>query len=155
MRYAGVTGSRSRGLNYRSTEIRELFARIHTVLAWIIFAGGFGLIYLIGLSVFGGASPDTHGAFGRYLFLASLVMLLAALIARGGRLSLGLSVLVPLLFLLQGVFVYLPAFPPVIRALHALNGLVIMGLSYLLANGRGRAMLPAHPVAVAGQHSTD
>lgn len=135
--------------------MRPLFARLHTMQAWTIFAGCFVLIYLIALSVFGGASSATHGTAGRLLFLAALGLPTMALIARGSRLTIGLSVLVPLLFLLQGVFVYLPIFPPVIRALHALNGLVIMGLCYQLANGRARVARPQPPVAVAGQHSAD
>ncbi len=122
--------------------MRQMFARVHTVLAWIILVGCIGLIYLIALSVFGGGSAATHGAFGRYLFLASLVMLIVSLVARSSRLNVGLSTLVPLLFFLQGMFVHLPLLPPAARALHALNGLIIMGACYLLAHGRARAALP-------------
>lgn len=119
--------------------MKPFFARIHTGLAWLIFIGCCLLLYLIALSVFGGGSVQTHGAFGRYLFLGSLGMLVAALFCRTSRLNVGLSVLVPILFIIQGVFVYLPAFPPTIRALHALNGLAIMVICYGLANGPWRA----------------
>jgi hypothetical protein len=121
--------------------MKQLFARIHTGLAWLIFIGCCLLLYLIAVSVFGGGSTEVHGAFGRYLFLASLGMLVASLVCRSSKLNVGLSVLVPVLFFLQGMFVYLPAFPPTIRALHALNGLAIMVICYSLANGRARAVV--------------
>lgn len=133
--------------------MRQLFARIHTVLAWIIFIGCFGQLYLIGLATFGGTSSNTHAEFGRLLILVSLVMLLTAFVARGGRLNVGLSTLMPVLLLLQGVFAYVPDLPPVVRALHALNGLVIMGVCYLLANGRARAAVPVQAAALSSQQS--
>ena len=135
--------------------MKPLFARIHTGLAWLIFIGCCVLLYLIAVSVFGGGSAEMHGAFGRYLFLGSLGMLVAALVCRSSRLNVGLSVLVPVLFLLQGIFVYLPAFPPTIRALHALNGLGIMVICYALANGRARATVTSQQPTVANYQAGD
>ena len=134
--------------------MRQLFARTHTALAWVIFLGGFVAIYLIAQSVFGGGSPANHGAFGRILFLASLALLIASLVCRSSRLNIGLSLLVPVLLFAQGMFVYLPAFGPAVRALHGVNGLVIMGLCYVLAAGRARAVVPAGQPASARASSS-
>jgi hypothetical protein len=134
--------------------MRQLFARLHTALAWVIFLGGVVAIYLIAQSVFGGGSPANHGAFGRILFLVSLALLIAALVCRSSRLNIGLSLLVPVLLFVQGVFVYLPAFGPAVRALHGVNGLVIMGICYVLAAGRARAVVAARqPVAAPARSS--
>jgi hypothetical protein len=134
--------------------MRQLFARIHTALAWVIFLGGIVAIYLIAQSVFGGGSPASHGAFGRILFLVSLGLLIASIVCRSSRLNVGLSLLVPVLLFAQGVFVYVPAFAPTVRALHGVNGLIIMGICYALAAGRARAMVPARqPVAAPARSS--
>lgn len=133
--------------------MRQIFARIHTALAWVIFLGGFAAIYLIAQSVFGGGSPANHGAFGRILFLISLALLIASLVGRSSRLNIGLSLLVPVLLFAQGLFVYVPAFGPAVRALHGVNGLVIMGLCYMLAAGRARAVVPTGQPAIARERS--
>ena len=119
--------------------MKPLFARINTVLAWVVFLGGVSLFYLIALTVFGGADASLHARVGVILFLVSLVLGIAALISRSSRLNLILSISVPLLFFVQGLLVHLPPLPPAVRALHALNGLAIMIICYLLANGRAKA----------------
>jgi hypothetical protein len=133
--------------------MRPLFARLHTALAWVIFLGGIVVIYLIAQSVFGGGSPANHGAFGRILFLISLKLLIASLVCRSSRLNVGLSLLVPVLLFAQGMFVYVPAFAPAVRALHGVNGIVIMGICYVLAAGRARAVAPAGHPAIAPERS--
>jgi hypothetical protein len=134
--------------------MRQIAARIHMGLAWLIFLGCCLALYLIAVSVFGGGSAETHGAFGRVLFLVSLVMLIASLVCRSSKLNVGLSVLVPILFFVQGIFVYLPPLPPTGRALHALNGLAIMGICYVLAHGRARALVNSEQSAVSGGFQT-
>jgi hypothetical protein len=128
--------------------MKLLVARLHTGVAWLLFLGCWVALYLIALSVFGGGEATTHGAFGRTLFLVSLAMLVASLVVRSSRLNVGLSVLVPVLLFMQGMFVYLPPLPPAVRALHALNGLAIMIISYSLANGRARAVVESKQPAV-------
>jgi hypothetical protein len=134
--------------------MRPLFARLHNALAWLIFLGGIVAIYLIAQSVFGAGTPANHGAFGRILFLVSLVLLITSLVCRSSRLNIGLSLLVPVLLFVQGVFVYLPAFGPALRALHGVNGLIIMGICYMLAAGRARAMVPASQSVAAPARSS-
>lgn len=125
--------------------MKPIFARIHTVLAWLIFLGCALLFYLIALSYFGGADASLHGAVGRILFVLSLLLAVAALICRSNRLNIALSIQIPLMFLAQGMFIYLPPLPPAGRALHALNGLTIMVFCYLLANGRAKATAESSP----------
>lgn len=135
--------------------MRQIAARIHTGLAWLIFLGGFVALYLVGVSVFAGESAATHGAFGRILFLISLALLLFSLLCHSSRLNVGFSVLVPVMFFMQGMFVYIPAFSPAIRALHVLNGLAIMGICYSLANGRARAVIAEKQVAAGTVQAAD
>lgn len=130
--------------------MRPFFARLHSVLAWLIFLGCALLLYLIALAFFSGQSAATHGAVGRILFILSLLMLIASLVCRSGRLNIDLSILVPVLLFAQGMFVYIPSLPPAGRAIHALNGLMIMGISYLLAHGRARATLESDRSTVVG-----
>lgn len=135
--------------------MRQIAARLHMGLAWLIFLGGCLALYLIAVSVFGGGSAETHGAFGRALFLVSLVMLIASLVCRSSKLNVGLSVLVPVLFIAQGMFVYMPPLTPGIRALHALNGLAIMGICYVLAHGRARAIVNSEQSTVSNYQTGD
>jgi hypothetical protein len=130
--------------------MKPLFARIHTVLAWLIFLGCALLIYLIALAYFGGVSASMHGEVGRILFVLSLLMLIASLICRSSRLNIILSSQIPLMLFAQGMFIHMPSLPPIARALHALNGLTIMVFCYLLANGRARATVENPSSAAAG-----
>lgn len=134
--------------------MKVLFARIHTALAWLIFLGGCVLLYLIALTVFGGGSSENHGAFGRILFLVSLAMLIASLVCRSSRLNVGLSVLVPILFFVQGIFIYMPPLTPAVRALHAVNGFAIMTICYSLANGRARAVVASGQTTAVRERSS-
>jgi len=135
--------------------MRQIAGRIHIGLAWLLFLGCCLALYLIAVSVFGGGSTQNHGAFGRILFLVSLVMLIASLVCRSSKLNVGLSVLVPVLFFVQGMFVYMPPLTPTIRALHALNGLAIMGICYTLAHGRARATVTSKQSSVTSYQAGD
>ena len=129
--------------------MKPLFARLHTVMAWLIFLGCGLLFYLIALAYFGGGEVSTHGAVGRILFVLSILLAIAALVCRSSRLNIALSLQIPVMLFTQGMFIYLPSLPPAGRALHALNGLTIMAFCYLLANGRAKATVESNqPSAV-------
>lgn len=130
--------------------MKPLFARINTILAWVIFLGCAVLIYLIALSYFGGVDATLHGSVGRILFLVSLLLAVTSLISRSSRLNVVLSIQIPFMFFAQGMFIYLPPLPPAGRALHALNGLTFMAFCYLLANGRAKAAVESAPAPSAG-----
>ena len=128
--------------------MKQIAARIHNGLAWLIFLSSHLAIFLIALSVFGAAAPDVHGAFGRLMWLMALLMFLVSLVCRHSWRNVGFSFLVFFLLFMQGIFVYMPTFPSVVRAFHGLNGLAIMWLAYGLARGRVRATASSEQLAV-------
>lgn len=120
--------------------MKSALVRIHNILAWLILAGSIIQFFLISLTVFGAAGTELHGTAGGILMLLALVMAIMALIIRVNKWNVILSILVLLLlFPIQGLFVYIEGLPGAVRALHGLNGVLILGLSYTLANGFARA----------------
>jgi hypothetical protein len=120
--------------------MRETAAKINTILSWAVFLGTNLQFVLIALSVFGAASSQTHAAGGFFVWLIAILALIAALVARANRLNMAVSFLTALLIMpVQGILVHTEFSIPAIHALHAVNGLAILYLSYMLANGRARA----------------
>ncbi len=120
--------------------MRETAAKINTILSWAVFIGTNVQFVLIALSVFGAASSQVHAAGGLFVWLIAILALVAALVARANRLNIGFSLLTALLIMpVQGILVHTEFSIPAIHALHAVNGLAILYLSYMLANGRARA----------------
>lgn len=120
--------------------MRETAAKINTMLSWAVFIGTNLQFVLIALSVFGAASSQIHAAGGFFVWLIAILALFAALVARANRLNMALSFLTALLIMpVQGILVHSEFAIPAIHALHAVNGLAILYLSYMLANGRARA----------------
>jgi hypothetical protein len=129
--------------------MREVAAKINNFLAWIIFLGTNLQFVLIALSVFGAASSDIHAAGGFFVWLIAILAFIAALVARASRLNIGLSFLTALLIMpVQGMLVHTEFSIQAVHALHAVNGLAILYLSYMLANGRARATFE-EPRAIA------
>ena len=133
--------------------MREIAAKINIALAWVLFAGANLAIVLIALSVFGAASREVHRMSGAMLGLITLLLVISALAARANRLNVGVSLLVFVLFFFQPFFAYSEFSIPALHALHAVNGLAIMYLGYMLANGRARATFEA-PEAALTQATT-
>lgn len=119
--------------------MKQTAAKIHTGLARFIFIGSNVQFVLIALAFFGGAGLQLHRAFGGVLMLSALLLLIAALLSRHsiGKVAVSLVVLLALVPI-QGLLVRLDL-APALRSLHAVNGLLIMWLSYALARGRFRA----------------
>lgn len=124
--------------------MKAKLARVHNILAWLIFAGCFMQIYLIALFVFGGVStPEYHAAGGFFVALIALLSLIVALIIRVNKWNVILSVVVFLqLFLVQGLLAY-SEISGYFRALHGLNGMLILSFAYMMANGFAKAVVPA------------
>ncbi len=130
--------------------MRQTFASIHTILAWLVFAGANIEFILIGMSVFGVASTEVHAWGGRVLILLALLLVIAALLSRTSGLTVGLSLLVLMLLMPgQGILAYTDFPTRALNALHALNGLLILWTAYALAHGRARATMPAEEQAAA------
>jgi hypothetical protein len=124
--------------------MRQESARIHNVLAWILFGGANVAFFLIGLTVFGVASTEVHAWGGRILQGIALLLVVAAVLSRTSRLAVILSLVVFLqLMPLQAILAYTHFPTRILNALHAANGIAILWVSYALAFGRARAALPA------------
>ena len=121
--------------------MKSKLARIHNILAWTIFAGCFVQIYLIALYVFKAVlTPELHVATGFLLALVALLSLIVALIIRVNKWNIILSLVVFLqLFPIQGILAY-SDIGGAFRALHGLNGMLILVFSYMLANGFAKAV---------------
>jgi len=123
--------------------MKSTLVRIHNGLAWLIFAGSIIQFFLISLAVFGAADSQVHVTGGGILMLAALIMAIVSPIVRVSKWNVILSILVLLLlFPVQGLLAYIESLPGAVRALHGVNGVLILGLSYQLANGFAKAVAP-------------
>jgi hypothetical protein len=101
------------------------------VISGIFAAGVVIQIFLAGLGVFDDPrSFLTHRDFGYLLGMLTLVVLVAALVARQSRRVIGLSALLLVLFALQSLFVALRPSP--VAALHPVNGFLILLVTLLV-----------------------
>jgi hypothetical protein len=108
----------------------------------MLFAGCILQIYLIARYVFGSGDRDTHAFGGFILMFIALLSLIVALIIRANKWNVILSLAVLLLlYPVQGLLAY-SDIDGAFRALHGVNGILIMGLSYILANGFAKAVVP-------------
>jgi hypothetical protein len=100
---------------------------------WLFVACCVIQVFLAGLGVFDDASAFiTHTNFGYLFGWLIIVMLVAAIVGRMGRVYIGGAALLVVLFALQSVFVALRTDMPAVAALHPLNGFVILLVGVLL-----------------------
>ena len=122
--------------------MKQLIYRIYQGLAWLIFGASVLQFFLAGLDVFkvGGLGP--HRTVGDLLILASLgLLILAGALFFAGRLArmwFGVAAVLSALTLLQYFLAsdLLQESARVVSALHPVNGLLLVALSYTLARGR-------------------
>ena len=120
--------------------MKKTFARIHTGLAWLIFAGSILQIFLISLAYFGAIEVETHAISGFLISVLALLLFISSLVVRSSGLNVILSlVLFLLLFPVQGLLAYSNELPDAVQGLHGLTGMLIMGLAYALANSKIKA----------------
>ena len=121
----------------------EATYRVYQGLAWIIFVGVVPQFFLAGVGVFRAGSLGPHRTVGNLLIYATIVLLILAVasIFTGSldRWRVGLTVGLVVLLLLQSLLAsdFLQDGAPVISALHPLNGLLLVYISYTLVHGRG------------------
>ena len=98
-------------------------------------------IYLIALFVFREVyTPELHLTGGYIVAFVALLSLIVALIIRVNKWNVILSLVVFLqLFPIQGILAY-SDIGGAFRALHGLNGMLILVFSYMLANGFAKAV---------------
>ena len=129
--------------------------RIFQGLAWTIFAAVLVQFFLAGTGIFGeeawgDAAFNPHRITGLLLVPTSLILLILAGVAAftknlPGR-TVGLAALLFVLFIVQAALVI--AFSesaPIIAALHPVNALILLGLSFHLARSGSKSTTPAEP----------
>ncbi|MEP6680249.1 MAG: DUF6220 domain-containing protein [Chloroflexota bacterium] len=120
-------------------DIRRWARVAYLYAAWLFVACLVVQVFLAGLGVFAGAQNfATHTEFGRIFGLMTLILIPLAIIGRMGRRKIWLSVLVFVLFFLQGLFIALRDSAPAVAALHPVNGFLILWISILLAQSLWR-----------------
>lgn len=123
---------------------RSVARTIFLGATWLFVACSVIQVFLAGLGVFDDPSAFvTHRDFGYLFGWLVLVMIIAAIVGRVGRVYIGGAALLVVLFTLQSVFVALRTDMPAVAALHPLNGFVILLVGVLLGwrawNDRGAA----------------
>jgi Family of unknown function (DUF6220) len=139
--------------------MRNGAAKAYLGLIWIFFVGVIVQFFLAGIGVFYAKNPskpadhwfdsssfDAHGAWGTLLQLISILLVIAVLLWRPNGQTIGLTVLLLALMILQSVLVHASTSTHWLQALHPLNGVLILGLSYMLAQ-RARALNTASSAA--------
>ena len=111
-------------------------------LAWLYLGLVAFQVFLAGAGVFGAASFELHRGVG-YLaaFLGPLILLLAAIVARAGRLV-GLAAVVLVLGIIQSILPWLREDAPYLAALHPVNALLLAWLALTIAT-RATALVRA------------
>jgi multisubunit Na+/H+ antiporter MnhE subunit len=117
---------------------------IYFGLAGLYLAAALVQFFLAGLAVFGDTSFDPHSVLGFILGVASLVLLIVAVVARLPRTLLLLTVLLVGLNVLQMVLANIDVSE--IAALHPVNGVAIVFLAYELTQ-RSRRYLASKMAA--------
>ena len=116
-------------------------ARLHGWLAWLFAASIVIQVFLAGLAIFG-ATRDfgLHIDFGYTVVgLLALAVLLSAVIGGLPRRTIGLSLLLLVLYVVQTALPQAKASLPVIAAFHPVNALALLGLGIILARRAGAA----------------
>ena len=118
---------------------RSIARTVNLVATWLLVVGAVLQVFLAGLGVFDDESAFmTHRDFGYMLELLPIVMLIAAIVGRMGRMYVGGAALLFVQFMLQSVFVVLRTDMPVVAALHPLNGFLILFIAVTLGRAAWR-----------------
>lgn len=123
--------------------MEQTIYRLYQGLAWLIFVGVVLQFFLAGVGVFRAGSLGPHRTVGNLLIYASIVLLILAIASVVGgsldRWNVGLTVLLVVLLLLQSLLAsdFIQDEARLISALHPLNGVLLVYISYAVAYGRG------------------
>lgn len=106
--------------------------------AFAVIAWGFlGLlaiqVFLAGIGLFGAGTMQGHREFGYLVGLAPVIVLIAAAVARAGRL-IGLSAALLVLAFVQTSLPYFKDDAPFVAALHPVNALALFWLTLTIAH---------------------
>jgi hypothetical protein len=107
---------------------------IHLIVIWLLVACVIAQVFLAGLGVFRDpATFRTHAEFAYVWEWLAVILLVAAIIGRLGRVQIGGAVLLIALLALQSVLIAVRTTQPAIAALHPVNGLLIGVEVFVLA----------------------
>jgi hypothetical protein len=115
--------------------------KIYVWLAWLFVVAVGVQFFLAGLGVLGGDSIEAHRQWGfTALHLVPILMFVAAIVGRMGRIVLILTGALFLLVFVQPIFADPQLDPQWLRSLHVLNALFISAIGvHLTQRGRGRS----------------
>ena len=116
--------------------MQQIMARLHQGLVWIFSAGLLIQLYLAGAPMFGVTTFQPHRMLGATLVMLALVIPLLAWLGRLGRQTIGLSLLLAVMTIVQGALPFLRATIPWLAALHAVNAVALMIISARIGRGR-------------------
>jgi Family of unknown function (DUF6220) len=117
--------------------LQVILHRVHQGLAWLIVAGLAAEFYLAGAPLFRATTFQPHRELGSTLGIAILVLLVLGLVDRSGRRIVGLSALLVALMVVQWLLPSLQAVFPWVAALHAINGMALIGVTFRIASALG------------------
>jgi hypothetical protein len=117
----------------------NVLIRLVQALAWVVLGGLLIQIYLAGAALFGVTTFQPHRALGEALAGAMLLLLVVALIARPGRRVIGMVVALTVLTIVQISLPSLRGDVPWVAALHAVNAVVLVGLTINIARASSQA----------------
>jgi hypothetical protein len=120
----------SRATGTRYTLVRNLIA----VVAWGFVVAVVVQVYLAGLGVFRNPQNfELHVTFGHILEIVAIAMLVLLLVVRASRGQVVLAAVLTLLVIGQNVFIQVRGANPEFAALHAVNAVLILVVSIILA----------------------
>lgn len=127
-------------------------------IAWLFVVCVVVQFFLAGLGVFAGAENfATHRDFGYTFGWLLVLLLITGIVGRAGRVAIGATLGLMILFTMQSVLVAVRSSAPVIAAVHPLNGVAIFTIALWLARRAmrwparaGAAEDPAAPGEVIG-----
>jgi Family of unknown function (DUF6220) len=104
--------------------MKKLLSTIHFGLSILVIIGVIIEFFFAGMGVFHAASFQIHRITGVILLAGSLLLLLISLIGRTGGKTIGWSVLLLVLLLIQPLLLQIHL--PFVQAFHLVNGLLII-----------------------------
>lgn len=113
---------------------------LHRGLAWVILVGLVLEFYLAGAPLFRAVTFEPHVELGRTLGTAILVLFVFGLIDQSGRRIVRLSTLLVGLMIVQWLLPALGPVVPWVAALHAINGMALIGVTFRIASALGHAV---------------
>ena len=125
--------------------MQRIISRLHQGLVLIFSVGLLVQIYLAGAPMFGVTTFQPHRMLGTVLVVLAILIPVLALLGRLERQTIGLSLLLAVLAIVQGVLPALRVAVPWLAALHSINALALIGISIRIGRRRRAEALPVRP----------